>query len=108
MMDIDQYRTVAGIAESHHVVKKSRFFGEATAVQTQTAVKEFITEMQKRNPRASHYCYAYSIGSGRALRENPRTPPVHLSSQLLVLPVCLILSVLSLDIMAASISGSVG
>lgn len=68
-MAADQYRTVSGIAESHHVVKKSRFFGEATAVYTQTEVKEFITEMQERNPRASHYCYAYSIGSARALRE---------------------------------------
>ena len=68
-MSADQYKTVSGIAESHHVVKKSRFFGEATAVYTQTDVKEFITEMQERNPRASHYCYAYSIGSARALRE---------------------------------------
>ncbi len=68
-MSADQYRTVSGIAESHHVVKKSRFFGEATAVYTQTEVKEFITEMQERNPRASHYCYAYSIGRARALRE---------------------------------------
>ena len=68
-MSADQYRTVSGIAESHHVVKKSRFFGEATAVYTQTEVKEFITEMRERNPRASHYCYAYSIGRARALRE---------------------------------------
>ena len=65
----DQYRTVAGIAEAHHIVKKSRFFGEATAVQTQAEVKEFLTQVQERNPRASHYCYAYSIGSGDALRE---------------------------------------
>lgn len=65
----DQYRTVAGIAEAHHVVKKSRFFGEATAVRTQTEVKAFLTEVRERNPRASHYCYAYSIGSGSALRE---------------------------------------
>ena len=69
MPSVDQYKTVAGIAESHHVVKKSRFFGEATAVHTQTAVKEFITEMQDRNPRASHYCYAYSIGNGSTMRE---------------------------------------
>ena len=65
----DQYRTVAGIAEAYHVVKKSRFFGEATAVRTQAEVKAFLTEVRERNPRASHYCYAYSIGSGSALRE---------------------------------------
>lgn len=65
----DQYRTVAGIAEARHVVKKSRFFAEATAVWTQSEVKEFLTQVQERNPRASHYCYAYSIGSGNVLRE---------------------------------------
>ena len=68
-MSVDQYKTVVGIGESRHVVKKSRFFGEATAVHTQASVKEFITETQDRNPRASHYCYAYSIGNGSALRE---------------------------------------
>ena len=65
----DQYRTVAGIAQAHSVVKKSRFFGEVTAVRTQTEVKEFLTQVQERNPRASHYCYAYSIGTGSGLRE---------------------------------------
>lgn len=65
----DQYRTVAGIAHAHSVVKKSRFFGEVTAVRTQTEVKEFLTQVQERNPRASHYCYAYSIGTGSGLRE---------------------------------------
>ncbi|RKU20213.1 YigZ family protein [Candidatus Poribacteria bacterium] len=65
----DQYKTVVGIAEAHHVVKKSRFFGEAAAVRTQAEVKEFLAQVQKRNPRASHYCYAYSIGSGDARRE---------------------------------------
>ena len=65
----DQYRTVAGIAHAHSVVKKSRFFAEATAVRTQAEVKAFLTQVQERNPRASHYCYAYSIGSGSELRE---------------------------------------
>ena len=65
----DQYRTVVGIAHASHVVKKSRFFGEATAVHTQEAVKEFLSQVQERSPRASHYCYAYSIGSDATLRE---------------------------------------
>jgi uncharacterized YigZ family protein len=65
----DQYRTVVGIAHARYVVKKSRFFGESTVVRTQAEVKAFLTQVQERNPRASHYCYAYSIGSGSALRE---------------------------------------
>ena len=50
-------------------MKKSRFFGESTAVHTQKAVKSFLAEVQERNPRASHYCYAYSIGRHTTLRE---------------------------------------
>ena len=65
----DQYRTVVGVAHASHVVKKSRFLGEATAVHTQEAVKDFLRHVQERNQRASHYCYAYSIGSGTTLRE---------------------------------------
>ena len=65
----DQYRTVAGIAEASHVVKKSRFLGEATAVYTQDAVKDFLSQVQARSPRASHYCYAYSIGNNATRRE---------------------------------------
>ena len=65
----DEYRTVVGIAHAHHVVKKSRFFGEATTVHTQAGVKDFLSQVQERSPRASHYCYAYSIGSEDTLRE---------------------------------------
>ena len=65
----DEYRTVAGVACAHHVVKKSRFFAEAAAAHTQAAVKDFLVEVQNRRPRALHYCYAYSIGSGTAERE---------------------------------------
>jgi uncharacterized YigZ family protein len=65
----DQYRTVVGIAHAYHVVKKSRFLGEATAVHTQEAVKDFLSQVQERSPRASHYCYAYTIGSDATLRE---------------------------------------
>jgi uncharacterized YigZ family protein len=65
----DEYRTVVGIAHAYHVVKKSRFLGEATAVHTQEAVKDFLSQVQERSPRASHYCYAYTIGSDATLRE---------------------------------------
>lgn len=65
----DQYRTVVGISQASHVVKKSRFLGEATAIHTQEAVKAFLSQVRDRSPRASHYCYAYSIGSDTTLRE---------------------------------------
>ncbi len=65
----DQYRTIVGVAHASHVVKKSRFLGEAVAVHTQEAVKDFLGQVRERSPRASHYCYAYTIGSDATLRE---------------------------------------
>ncbi len=65
----DEYRTVSGIAYAKHVVKKSRFIAEATAVESQEAVKAFLDEVRERLPRASHYCYAYSIGGGESKRD---------------------------------------
>ena len=64
-----KYKTVTGIAYAKHIVKKSRFFGEATAVDSPEAVKAFLGEVRKRYRKASHYCYAYSIGNGREKRD---------------------------------------
>ena len=65
----DEYKTIVGIAESKLVVKKSRFFGLATSVDTAQASKQFLTLVQEKYPNASHYCYGYSIGWGRETRE---------------------------------------
>ena len=52
-----------GIAVAKHVVKKSRFFGEATAIENRTLAKQFVVDVQARNRQATHYCYAYILGS---------------------------------------------
>ena len=65
----DEYKTIVGTAESKLVVKKSRFFGLATSVDTIQASKRFLTLVQEKYPNASHGCYAYSIGWGREKRE---------------------------------------
>ncbi len=65
----DQYTTIAGIAESKLVVKKSRFIGLATSVDTQEAVKDFLDVARERYPGATHYCYAYSLGLTHDKRE---------------------------------------
>lgn len=59
-----EYQTIIGIATAKHVVKKSRFFGEASAVNTPDAVKRFVADVRTRIRQATHYCYAYSLGSG--------------------------------------------
>ncbi|MDE0636512.1 MAG: IMPACT family protein [Candidatus Poribacteria bacterium] len=59
-----EYQTIVGIATAKHVVKKSRFFGEASAVNSHDAVKKFVADVRSRIRQATHYCYAYCIGSG--------------------------------------------
>jgi uncharacterized YigZ family protein len=59
----DECQTIVGIATAKHVVKKSRFFGEASAIDSHAAVRKFVAEVRERIPQATHYCYAYSLGS---------------------------------------------
>ena len=65
----DEYKTIVGTAESKLVVKKSRFFGLATSIDTIEASKKFLALLQEKYPNASHGCYAYSIGWGPEKRE---------------------------------------
>jgi uncharacterized YigZ family protein len=65
----DEYKTIVGIAESKLVVKKSRFFGLVTSVDTIQGSKSFLALVQEKYPKASHYCCAYSVGWGREKRE---------------------------------------
>ena len=65
----DEYKTIVATAESKLVVKKSRFFGLATSIDTIQGSKKLLALVQEKYPNASHYCYAYSIGWGREKRE---------------------------------------
>ena len=65
----DQHKTIVGIAESILHVKKSRFIGLATAVEDQDAIKGFLNMVRQKHVNASHYCYGYSVGAGREIRE---------------------------------------
>ncbi len=57
------YQTITGIAAAKHVIKKSRFFAEATAIENRIAAKQFVADVQARMRQATHYCYAYRLGS---------------------------------------------
>ena len=59
-----EYQTIIGIATAKHVVKKSRFFGEASAIESRAEVKKFVADVQARIRQATHYCHAFSIGNG--------------------------------------------
>ncbi len=59
----DQYTTIRGIARSELRVKKSRFFGLATSVNTEKEVTDFINGVKMEFPNATHYCYAFVMGT---------------------------------------------
>ena len=65
----DQYKTIVGIAESKLLVKKSRFIGLGTSIDTIAAVKDSLNLVRTNYPNAAHYCYGYSIGLGDEKRE---------------------------------------
>ncbi|MBM3234865.1 hypothetical protein FJZ31_01065 [Candidatus Poribacteria bacterium] len=88
---MDEYKTISGISETNLIVKKSRFIGLSTSVssmsfaldsstldtafalpstrQTSQEINDFLDYAQSEYPKASHYCYAYSISLGDQKRE---------------------------------------
>ncbi|MFC1714672.1 IMPACT family protein [Candidatus Poribacteria bacterium] len=59
----DQYTTIRGIARSELRVKKSRFFGLATSVKIEEEFTDFINGVKMEFPNATHYCYAFVMGT---------------------------------------------
>jgi len=59
---MDEYKTISGISETNLIVKKSRFIGLCTSVSSIQEINDFLDYTKAEYSRASHYCYAYSIG----------------------------------------------
>ena len=59
---MDEYKTISGISETNLIVKKSRFVGLCTSVSSIQEINDFLDYTKAEYSRASHYCYAYSIG----------------------------------------------
>lgn len=57
------YQTIVGVATAKYVVKRSRFYGEASSIENREVVKPFVAEVQDRIRQATHYCYAYSLSN---------------------------------------------
>ena len=60
----DGYTTIRGVARAELRVKKSRFLGLATSVDTEQEAVDFINNARVEFPNATHYCYAFIIGTG--------------------------------------------
>jgi uncharacterized YigZ family protein len=60
----DTYKTIAFLSEEILFKEKSsKFFGYAFPVESEAEIKPIIDTLRKKHPYASHYCYAYQIGT---------------------------------------------
>ena len=70
-------------------VKKSRFFGPATSVNTEKEVTDFINGVKIEFPNATHYCYAFVMGTEakRLLRSSDAGEPANSAGKPILLAV---------------------
>jgi uncharacterized YigZ family protein len=60
----DTYKTIAfASSEILFKEKNSKFLGFCFPIQSESEVKPIIDSFRKQYPNASHYCYAYQIGT---------------------------------------------
>lgn len=60
----DQYTTILGVSKTELNIKKSKFIGLATSISTEQEGINFLGKIRSDFPGATHYCYAFSIGTG--------------------------------------------
>jgi len=75
----DEYITVRGISRAEIDVKKSKFIGLLTSVNTEQEAIEFLHKIRVEFPDATHHCYAFTIGSGakKIFRSNDAGEPTN-------------------------------
>ena len=56
-----EYITVEHRYDEEYIINKSRFIGYACPVTTQEQAVDFVNEIRKRHPDATHNVYAYQI-----------------------------------------------
>ncbi len=62
----DQYLTFLEEVETTAFKEKgSKFFGFCKSVFNEEEILEFIAQIKKRHPKASHYCFAYRLGKDK-------------------------------------------
>lgn len=59
---LTQYKTVCQFAHQEIVIKKSRFIGYGSPVETEQAALAVIASIKKQHWHATHHCFAYIIG----------------------------------------------
>jgi uncharacterized YigZ family protein len=66
-MDSDTYKTIREVSQGYYMEKRSRFISYAIPVQTVDEVKAQLDRRRKEYYDARHICWAYVLGSERAV-----------------------------------------
>src|SRR5690606_8036384 len=61
---LPSYRTLGRFATAEIVIKRSRFMGWGSPVETEEAALELLDRIRSEHPQATHHCYAYRVGLG--------------------------------------------
>jgi len=62
MTNKNSFMTVSHDVQVKNTVKKSRFYSSVKEMGKEEEIKEFLKELKKQFPDASHHCWAYKIG----------------------------------------------
>jgi len=63
----DYYRIISDVAEGLYKDKGSKFFSYAYPFTDPAKLDLILENLKDKHPKASHYCYAYSIGIKRSM-----------------------------------------
>lgn len=64
-----EYRTIFQSGTQELIIKKSRFIGNSTPVQSESDALAFIDKIRSEHRTATHNCYAYRVEENGVLRQ---------------------------------------
>ncbi|MEA2021676.1 MAG: YigZ family protein [Candidatus Caldatribacteriota bacterium] len=62
MTNKNNFMTISHEVQVKNAVKKSRFYSSVKEIEKEEGIREFLKELKKQFPDASHHCWAYKIG----------------------------------------------
>ncbi|OUN01755.1 MAG: YigZ family protein [Firmicutes bacterium ZCTH02-B6] len=61
---LPSYRTLGQFGAAEIVIKRSRFIGWGSPVETEDEALDVLNRIRTEHPQATHHCYAYRVGLG--------------------------------------------
>lgn len=75
------YLTAAGLGTAEYEDKKSRFLAHVKSVSTEAEARDFLAQVKKKYPDATHHVYAWVLRAGNVLRWSDDGEPGGTSGQ---------------------------